>query len=155
MITKIAHLPESEQKHFYKQLTTRLLEVFAFDYYEDDKDLQQDFHEWKNSDRKDYHDILNEILTDISPEGIELNWRDLGKLNYRRWHVCAVCDKPFIDYGTNKQKTCYTIPYQQYKVGTEEQQGSYRKATEKGYSECNMAYRAIKMAQWRQSKKVS
>ncbi|MDO7487025.1 hypothetical protein Q5O89_16780 [Peribacillus frigoritolerans] len=145
MIDKLAYLTEKEQKHFYRQLTSKLLEVFGQDYYEDETDLQLDFHEWKNGDRKDYHEVVDSILSEIAPEGIEMNWRDLSKLNYKRWHLCSVCGEPFLAIDKfNKIRICNGQDYKRYKIGNENREGSYYKATEKGKSVCFMTYKASK-----------
>lgn len=142
MLTKIEHLPIGTQKQFYKDLTAALLEVFATNQYEDVLQLQQDFDDWKRSDLGDYHTVIDDILSEIAPEGIKLTWRDLGKLNYKRWKICSVCGKPYIDVSKfNKTKICYTSDYKRYKIGTEDASGSFFKSAQKGLSECFMVYK--------------
>lgn len=145
MIKRINHLADEDMRTFYRQLTARMLEVFGQDYYEDTDDLQADFHEWKTGDIADYHKTVDGILADISPEGIELTWRDLGKVNYKRWHLCMVCGSPFLSFSPkNKARICYGRDYIRYKVGTDESEGSYYKSTEKGRTMCFMTYQTTK-----------
>jgi hypothetical protein len=145
LIDKISHLGAAEQKIFYRDLTARLLAVFGQDFYDDETDLQLDFHEWKNGDRKDYHTIVNEILSDLLPGGIKLTWRDLSRLSFKRWHICSMCGNPFIAVDTyNKTRICFLNDYKRYKAGTDGKEGVFFKSTEKGKSACFMAYKASK-----------
>lgn len=141
MVEKIEILTDEAKKNFYNELAARLLEAFAMDYYEDEEELQNDFHEWKTSDIKDYRATLDEILSEITPEGIELTWRDCKKINRKRFRMCKVCKKPFIAYDRlNQMKFCYTSTYKRYKTGTREKEGAYYKSSFKGLSTCYMIY---------------
>lgn len=145
MIAKLNHLSENELKDFYRHLTSRMLEVFSQDYYETTEDLQADFHEWKTGDIADYHTTVDGILAEIAPNGIVLTWRDLGKLNYKRWHLCLVCKKPFLSYSSmNKARICYGQDYVRYKIGTEESAGEFYKSSLDGKTMCFMTYHATK-----------
>lgn len=142
MINKLTGLPDYELKNFYRLLTDKLLEVFGLDYYEDDEEeLQMGFHYYKNGDRADYHKTVDKILSEIAPRGIELNWRDIKKLSYRRWHLCSECNKPFIAYDKfNTTKICYHSDYVRYKIGTNDSEGRFFKASN-NRSVCFMEYK--------------
>lgn len=141
MINQIEVLSDDIKKEFYNKLAARLLEAFALDYYENEEDLQSDFQDWKINDVKDYRATLNEILSEITPHGIELTWRDCKKINRKRFKLCKVCNKPFLTHDRlNQMKYCYTSTYKRYKVGTENKEGSYYKSSFKGLSTCFMIY---------------
>lgn len=134
MIDKLIDISEEKRKHFYRKLTSRLLEVFGQGWYDDEESLQISFHEWKNSDRKGYHSTLDDILQDISPQGFKLTWRDMKKLNYKRFKLCKVCLTPYISYDKkNRSIYCYSTDYTLYKVVGS---GKYFKASEQGKSNC-------------------
>lgn len=125
MIKQISSLPEKEQKHFYNLLAFKLFEVFAFDYYEHEEDLQNDFHEWKMSDIRDFRETLDNILNDIAPD-MDLTWRDCKKLTKSRFKLCSHCGKPFISYSKkNKMKYCYKKEYTRYKTGNQSNSGYF------------------------------
>lgn len=153
MIKELEHLTEIQEKRFYRMLTAELLKQFASSWYEADesKKLQMHFQEWKSGDRGDYHIVLDRILANIVDEldlGITLTWRQM-KINYRRWKVCPVCNRPFLCYSKfNKVMTCYLDDYIRFKVGEESSdgeryiEGRYFKASEDGMSYCYMVYQA-------------
>lgn len=144
MIDKLAHLDARTQKEFYKELTQGFLEYFGLDYYSSEKELQDSFHDFKSYDRRSYRDALESILDEIAPEGIKLTWRDLKRLNYRRWRLCKVCGAPFIAYGSqNKTRICYLQDYNRYKVGVEGKSGYYFKGVLDGLSQCYMKNKTI------------
>jgi hypothetical protein len=137
MIDILQSLSEKETNLFYKNLSLRLLEVFGEDSYSDLEDLQLSFEDWKLSDIRDYRATLDYILSEISPEGYELTWRDLKKLNRKRWNFCRCCGKPFLRYDKqNRMGFCYYETYRRYKVG----KGEFFRLAEQGVSACYAQY---------------
>lgn len=154
MIKELQQLSDAQQKRFYRMLTSELLKQFANSWYEADESekLQKHFMDWKWAERKDYHVVLDRILAGIIEQmdlDITLTWVEV-KINYRRWRICPVCNRPFLCYSKfNKVKTCYTEDYIRYKIGEEKGEnneeyveGRYFKASEEGQSKCFMIYQA-------------
>lgn len=98
------HLTKEERKIICNHLADKLLTVFQAGEYTSDKDLQEDFQMFK-SNIKQYHAILDRLLKD-NPLNRQLTWRDI-KITAKRWHLCKVCNKPYIAYDSfNKMKIC-------------------------------------------------
>lgn len=138
-VKEILHLSEEVQKQFYRELSEQLLSYFGESYYDDEEELQESFHEWKSMDMNDYRKIVDSILKEIAPEGIELNWRHIRKLNYKRWKLCKVCGTPYIDMSKfNRTSICYSTTYKRYR----QKQGTFNKMGLEGKSTCQMASHA-------------
>jgi protein-arginine kinase activator protein McsA len=130
--TKLAKLSEDELKQFYRALCKEITQ-FIGDFFDCEEDLQEAFKEFK-SDTSEYHDVLDNILANISPQ-YKLTWRDLKHLSHKRIRLCRVCGKPFISYDKyNRIRICYDTPYKRYI--SDGDNGHYVKYTEEGQSAC-------------------
>lgn len=127
------HLSTEERKTICNYLTERFLTVFRTEDYTTEEELQEDFQAFK-SNLKQYHAILDRLLKD-NPLNRQLTWRDI-RVTAKRWHICKICNKPFIAYDSfNRMKLCTRQEYVRYNVSTKQ----YYKST--GKSMCYMKYR--------------
>ncbi|MGH0741949.1 hypothetical protein [Bacillus paranthracis] len=139
LIDKIDVLDEQTQRIFYRDLTKGLLSYFGQDYYSSEEELQEAFHFAKNGDRRSYREFVDELLLEIAPEGVELTWRDLHRINYRRWRLCVNCGEPFLTRDAkNKARVCDSQDYKRFKVVA----GEFYKGAMTGKSTCYMANKA-------------
>lgn len=116
MIKKLHSLSPEEERTFYASLTRKIAEVIGSD-FQTEEAAQQSFNEFKLQDISDYRNVLNTILSEISP--IPLTWRDLKKLNYKRVKLCTQCHRLYIDYSAkNRAKACYLDRYQSWTVSS-------------------------------------
>lgn len=127
------HFSKEERKIISNYLTDKLLTVFQTGEYTLEEDLQEDFQLFK-SNLKQYHAVLDRLLQN-NPLNRQLTWRNV-KITAKRWHICKICNKPYIAYDTfNKMKICARQEYVRYNMSTNE----YYKST--GKSMCYMQYR--------------
>jgi hypothetical protein len=132
MMSKLNQLSDSELKQFYNTLC-REITAFIGSYFDCEEDLQEAFKEFK-SNTVEYREVLDNILTNISPQ-YKLTWRDFKQLNHKRFRLCRVCNKPFISYDKyNRIRICYDTPYKRYI--SDGDNGHYVKYTEEGQSAC-------------------
>ena len=148
MIKKLECLSDKELKKFYKSFADKLLEVFGE--YDNLNQLQEAFHSFKNDDVEDYRECLDNILYEIAPSNIELNWKDFKKLTKNRWKLCKVCGHPFLSFDKkNRMKYCYSNAYKRYRKGRKDFagnyiEGKYFKSAEHGLSSCFMISEAVR-----------
>jgi len=127
------HLSKEERKTLCNYLINKFLTVFQTGEYTTEEDLQDDFQAFK-SNLKQYHAILDRLLQD-NPLNRQLTWRDV-RITAKRWHLCKICEKPFIAYDAfNKMKLCTRQDYVRYNTSTSQ----FYKST--GKSICYMQYR--------------
>lgn len=139
LIPKIANVDEVTKKIFYRNLTSRLLELVGQDYFPTQECLKETVQEIMTEDRQSYREYLDDILKEIAPEGYELTWRDCTRLTANRWRLCRICGEPFIstDYK-NRQRICYLKDYKRYRAGNDQREGKFFKGALQGYSACFM-----------------
>ncbi|MER2169462.1 MAG: hypothetical protein ABS938_02385 [Psychrobacillus psychrodurans] len=110
--------PKEERKIISNYIADKLLSVFRTGEYILEEDLQVDFQQL-NSKLKQYHAILDRLLKD-NPLNIQLTWRDI-KIPSKRWHLCKICNWPFISYDCfNKIQICTRQQYTRFNVSTKE-----------------------------------
>lgn len=148
MINKLDHLSDIELKEFYKTFADKILDIIGS--FDDINELQDVFESFKNEDVSDYRQCLDNILSEISPNGIELTWKDYKKLTKNRWKLCKVCGTPFLAFDKkNRMKYCYNNTYKRYRKGRNDVAGNYIKgrffkSAENGVSTCFMISEAVR-----------
>ena len=126
----------------HNYLAVKLFGIFASRTYTEDKQLQEDFAEFKLTNLGQYHRIIDTVLQD-NPDYAHLTWRDV-KIHPKRWHLCKNCQQPFIATDKfNKQQICRHAIYTRYG-----KDGFYKSS---GKSECQMRTKAKNFARFQKT----